>query len=97
MQFAVVEPGKPIVVKAITPEMLRQITEQYRVAQVFIPSEMVNPPIPPALLAQLYNFGNPLLPQTSSFRSLDETSYIYQVSLPTIQNSTLSTIHNTRR
>ena len=93
MQFAVVEPGKPIVIKAITPEMLRQITEQYRVAQFFIPSGLTSPPMPPAVLAGLYNFGNPLLPQTSSFRSIEGTSY-NQGTLPTIHQGTLPTIHN---
>ena len=92
MQFAVVVPGKPIVIKAITPEMLRQITEQYRVAQVFIPSGLTSPPMPPAVLAGLYNFGNPLLPQTSSFRSIEGTSY--NQGPPTIHQGTLPTIHN---
>jgi hypothetical protein len=93
MQFAVVEPGRPIRIGTITPEMLRQLLGQYRVAQLYIPAGVITPPIPPARLAYLYNFGNPLLPQTSSFRSLEGTSYIYQPALPTIHTA-LPTIHN---
>ena len=52
MQRAVVVPGMRINITPITPGMLRQITQTYRVASVFVPtgSNVVNPPIPPAAL-----------------------------------------------
>jgi hypothetical protein len=96
MQYAVVEPGQPISIGTITPQMLQQLLGQYRVAQLYIPGGVITPPIPPERLAYLYNFGNPLLPQTSSFRSLEGTTYIYQPTLPTV-HTTLPTIHNTFR
>ena len=92
-QYAVVEKGKPIRIGTITPEMLEQLIENFRVAQLYIPPGVITPPIPPERLAYLYDFGNPLLPQTSSFRSLEGTTYIYQPTLPTI-HTTLPTIHN---
>jgi hypothetical protein len=94
MQYAVVEKGKPIRVGTITPQMLEQLIEEYRVAQLYIPVGAITPTVPTELLAYLYNFGNPLLRQTSSFRSLEGTSYIYQATLPTLHNATLPTIHN---
>ena len=87
-QMATVVPGRPITIQNIPPGKLQELTAQYRVAQVFIPVGLTT--------ADFVDFGNPLLPNLSYFRSVDGTQYILQGTLPTIHQGTLPTIHNRR-
>jgi hypothetical protein len=59
----------------VDPAMRQQLLPYFRLAQTFVPGNILNPgPLPPGLLALLQgegiNFGNPLLPQTDQFRNV---------------------------
>ena len=87
-QMATVVPGQPIRIQTIPPGKLQELTAQFQVAQVFIPAGLTT--------AGFADFGNPLLPQMSYYRSVDGTQYILQGTLPTIHQGTLPTIHHGR-
>ena len=74
-QMATVVPGRPISIQTIPQGKLQELTAQYRVAQVFIPVGITT--------TGFVDFGNPLLPQMSYFRSVDGSQYILEGTLPT--------------
>lgn len=88
-QMATMGPGGAITIQNIPPGKLEELNAQYRVAQVFIPRGITK--------VDFADFGNPLLPQMSYYRSVDGSQYILQGTLPTIHQGTLPTIHNGRR
>jgi hypothetical protein len=89
-QMGTVAPGRPIAIQNIPPGKLQELTAQYRVAQVFIPTGLTTAGIP-------VDFGNPLLPNLGYFRSIDGSPNIIQGTLPTIHQGTLPTIHQGTR
>jgi hypothetical protein len=73
--FITANPGQPMRIGVITPQMRQRLVQHFRLAQSFVPGTVSSPgPPPPDLLALLQgmglSFGNPLLPQTDQFRSV---------------------------
>jgi hypothetical protein len=72
--FITANPGQPMCIGVITPQMRQRLLQHFQLSQSFVPETVSSPgPPPPGLVALLrgmrLSFGNPLLPQTDQFRS----------------------------